>query len=105
MALNPECVRDTLLTIHNEDFGHGWVFYKDSTLLGKYSAKEVVHHVKLFDMVDLVVDVRAIYGKYFDIKGGLSEEGKKFAENISQEGVWEQLMEKFYALPQFGGKK
>lgn len=99
MSLNPECVRDTLLTIHREDFGHGWVFYKDSSLLGKYKEKEIVHHVKLFVMADLVVDVRGIFGNYFDIKGGLSEEGKQFADNINDDDVWTRLMEKFAQLP------
>ena len=93
MSLDMNCVRDVLMTMQEEEVDERWVFYKDSRLLSDYSAKDVIHHVKLCSMVDIVGDVKVYFRKYMDV-GGLTDSGKRFVELISDDKIWSILRAK-----------
>ena len=92
MRLNPDCVRDILLTVEDyTDFTKAIEYKKDQKqfkLLNKYSHNEIVYHISQCNRSGLIDDVEYFDDGDYIIIGDLSPKGHEFIENIRQDTVW-----------------
>lgn len=95
MRLNPDCVRDILLTVEEKcDFSSSWFF--DSSKppdgrLKKYDAAEIAYHLRQCKMSELITA-----GKFYGQGGNLivtdlTPAGHEFLENIRKDTVWNKV--------------
>lgn len=95
MKLNPDCIRDILLTV--EELSNGINFISSATLikqLNKYDPVEIMYHVRQMEMSNLIVlplNSFALDGSYL-IKD-LTPQGHQFIANIRQENNWSRTKE------------
>lgn len=92
MRLNPDCVRDILLTIEETTTFNKFMRYyvNNSTFerLANYTHDEIVYHVRQCKMAQLIVNVTFNDGgDYFSIQD-LSPKGHEFLENIRSDNMW-----------------
>lgn len=92
MKLNPDLVRDLLLTVEDIcDFNHCMEYSKTSTSferLNKYSHDEIVYHVKQCSQNNLIDGVTYYNnGEYFRIND-LTPKGHTFIANIKDDNIW-----------------
>lgn len=94
MQLNPDCVRDVLLTVEeNSDYFNSVTYTKnkfDFYRLKHYSHGEILYHIRQCAMAGLLSGVQ-VYdeGDSVDI-GDLSPDGHKFLANIRQDTIWDK---------------
>ena len=95
MKLNPDCIRDVLMTIEDAtDFSHFVTFDKASDFerLKTYSDDEVRYHIKYCDLSGL------LFGVKWMLRGScliqyLSPSGHEFLENIRSDTNWNRVKE------------
>ena len=98
MKLNPDCIRDILITVEaNTDFNHIYTYLASELpnehYLSKYSNDEVIYHISQCDKSNLIENVN-----YFDAGdmitiSDLSPEGQEFLNNIREDTNWHKTKE------------
>lgn len=96
MKLNPDCIRDILLTVENETNFNNYLEYEKSTyskfkLLAKYNHDEIIYHISQCDKSHLIDDVEYYEVGDFIIIKDLSPEGHKFLADIRSDTVWKHV--------------
>lgn len=96
MRLNPDCIRDILLTVEdNISFGTYMRFdseHKDYPLLTKYESDYVMYHIQQCELSGLLTRVSWFMGPGCLIYD-LSPEGHEFLANIRSEENWSKTKE------------
>lgn len=95
MKLNPDCIRDLLLTAEeNIGFSSGMSFPAETKyeLLTKYSYEETMYHIQQCEMSGFFTKVNWFMGGECYINN-ISPEGHAFLANIRSENVWNKTKE------------
>ncbi len=92
MRLNPDCIRDILLTVESNDFGIHMTLDKLCEKLPNYSRKEIHYCCLKLDQGDLleVMSLPIMGQPMRDIKTikDLTFEGHEFLANIKSDNTW-----------------
>ena len=92
MRLNPDCVRDILLSTEEIcDYHRAFDYYKDegiNTNLQQYSHDEIIYHIKQCELSQLIIDVHYYDGATHISIGDLAPSGHQFLANIRKDTVW-----------------
>ena len=92
MKLNPDCIRDILLTVEElTDFNHYLEYRINSDVfpkLSKYTHEEIIYHIRQCDKSFLILKVN-----YYDAGDcitiqDLSPKGHEFLANIRSDNIW-----------------
>ncbi|SHK39328.1 Hypothetical protein SAMN02745163_03744 [Clostridium cavendishii DSM 21758] len=95
MKLNPDCIRDILLTVEeNTDFSTSMSYNENSSYdkLNKYSQEEIFYHINQCELSGLVTKVEWILGGSFYVRD-LSPSGHEFLSNIRSDTNWSKTKE------------
>ena len=93
MKLNPDCIRDILLTIEeNTDLNSSMDYPNDYDRLSKYSNDEVLYHIKQCELSEFVTDIEWFIGDSCSVEY-LSPEGHEFIANIRLDTNWNKTKE------------
>lgn len=88
MKLNPDCIRDILLTVEDVTSPHVFMNYPDEyPRLSNYSQDEVIYHIKQCDMSGFFTKVSWYIGGGCSIID-LTPDGHKFIADIRSDNVW-----------------
>ena len=92
MQLNPDCIRDILLSVESvTDFSHSFTYKKDTDIndyLKKYSHEEIIYHIRQCSMSNFITNVHYYdCGETISITD-LSPSGHEFLSNIRSDTVW-----------------
>lgn len=93
MRLNPDCVRDILLSIEKTTSYHTSWRYTGETISGleKYTGEEVFYHLRQCDEAGMLLEpywaTRAFQTK------DISPKGHEFLANIRDDSVWNKVKE------------
>lgn len=89
MKLNPDCVRDILLTVEDEVNERCTIILspKNFPRLQKYSEFEVYYHARQCDWCGFLYGAKDCYGEYFIVQD-LTPAGHEFLANVRGESVW-----------------
>lgn len=98
MKLNPDCVRDILLSVEsictcNRIMNYNSDSEDNPKLLRKYSYEEVVYHIKQCEYYRLILDVKYDdndYDKFSIFIKDLSSQGYLFLANIREDNIWNE---------------
>lgn len=97
MRLNPDCIRDILLTIENAtSYTEGWDFDSDSMnepLLASYSLEEIIYHVSQCKKSGLIDGCEIYYAGTSCSVSDLSPYGHQFLSDIRSDTVWNNVKE------------
>lgn len=95
MKLNPDCIRDILLTIEESTTLHNdWSFGENSVnepLLSAYSIEELVYHISQCDKSGLIDGCQFFLGSYSGVVSDLSPHGHQFLSDIRSDTVWNNI--------------
>lgn len=97
MKLNPDCIRDILLTIEaNTDYLSCWDF--DSSCITKkplkrYTFEEVIYHISQCNKSGLIDGCQIYMGGAAGSVQDLSPAGHQFLANIRSDNVWNGVKE------------
>lgn len=89
MKLNPDCIRDILMTLE-EHTGFNTIIRISSDMLGleeKYSYEEIRYHLRQCDWSGMVVDLSLNLSGDCTIRD-ISPKGHEFIANIRKDTVW-----------------
>ncbi|NFL75523.1 DUF2513 domain-containing protein [Clostridium sporogenes] len=93
MRLNPDCIRDILLTVEESTGFNSTMYYPDDyELLSKYSNNEVLYHIKQCELSELITEVSWFIDSACAIHD-LSPEGHKFLADIRSDTTWNKTKE------------
>lgn len=94
MRLNPDCVRDILLTVEEEIVGKRFISLPAPSFerLQKYSDEEVFYHVRQCDLAGMLYKVSPIGQTRFLIQD-LTPNGHEFLANIRKDTIWNKTKE------------
>ncbi len=92
MRLNPDCIRDILLTVEEttayNKFMRYYVGESKFERFNNYTHDEIIYHVKQCKMAHLIINVTFTdNGGYFSIED-LTPKGHEFLENIRSDNMW-----------------
>ena len=92
MKLNPDCIRDILLTVEeHSDFMHATEYKYGNpafSRLNSYSSEEVAYHIMQCEKSQLIYDVHFYdCGESADIRD-LAPKGHEFLANIRENKIW-----------------
>lgn len=101
MKLNPDCIRDILLTVELEtDLKSHFLFYNEShpccdkhndyELLKKYSIDEVLYHLKQCELSNLLFNVKWYKDDSCSVSF-LSPTGHEFLANVRADSIWNDV--------------
>lgn len=97
MKLNPDCIRDILLTVETEcNYNHAFEYEKDSEkskFLVNYSHDEIVYHIRQCSKSGLIDGLKSFDGGDYLLIGDLSPEGHEFISNIRTDTNWNKTKE------------
>ena len=97
MKLNPNCIRDILITVEqHSDFYHQTHYKKELpfSTLSRYSHEEILYHINQCKLSNLINDVHYYdAGNHIDIRD-LTPEGHEFLANIRNNTVWKEIFSK-----------
>ncbi len=97
MRLNPDCIRDILLTVEEKcDFDMPWEYNKDdidSDYLCNYSHNEIVYHIRQAEESRLITGLHYYDGGSSVLISDLSPKGHEFLSNIRSDTVWNDVKE------------
>ena len=92
MKLNPDCIRDILLSIEETtDCDNSFVYESGKThiqRLEKYSDDEVVYHLRQCNMAGLLVGYDFSFGRGYNEAEDLSPAGHEFLAKIRSNSIW-----------------
>ena len=92
MKLNPNCIRDILLTVEDNTGYMKHMIYPESKpypLLDKYDAEEVLYHINQCELTGFFTDVVKFIDRSCTILD-LSPKGHEFLANIRTDENWDQ---------------
>ena len=97
MKLNPDCIRDILLSVEDvtdSEVSFEYDRYEDvPERLKRYSHNEVVYHINQCDFAGLIVGLLSTdCNSYVRIRD-LSPAGHEFLANIRQDSIWNKSKE------------
>lgn len=95
MKLNPDCIRDILLTVEENTSYGKFMSYDTDTEYGRlkpYSDEEVMYHVKQCELSSLITKVTYYMGGGCLIHD-LSPKGHEFIANIRTDTNWNKTKE------------
>lgn len=105
MKLNPECVRDILLTIENYPVPMNLDFYEFSSLLPQYSKDEILYCCKRLHEANYLnlnyITVIKNSKPELDTIGDLTFFGHEFLENIKDDTNWKLVKSKAIQVGSF----
>jgi len=90
MKLNPDCIRDILLTVEeNTDHQRRMVYHKGDKfpLLNSYCSNEVVYHIQQCDYAGYFIGFQKYIGGAYRIND-LSPKAHEFLANIRSDENW-----------------
>lgn len=94
MKLNPDCIRDILLTVEDTTDLNNWLNYpkekEQCPLLSKYEENEVKYHINQCYMQNLIICDTPDLSYSFIIKD-LSPMGHSFIADIRSDTVWKKV--------------
>ena len=95
MKLNPDCVRDVLLSIESvTDCNTVWKYQKDKCIpnfLLTYSHEEIVYHVKQCKLANLITNLKQ-YDMYTALfVNDLTPAGHQFLDFARSSTIWEKV--------------
>ena len=92
MRLNPECIRDLLLTVEDTTtISNAMEYYIDQDnfpRLANYSHEEILYHIRQCKMAELITNAHFYDGGDLVIIPDLSPKGHEFLENIRSDNMW-----------------
>lgn len=91
MKLNPDCIRDILLSVEDAcDFNKKLIYSRDTDIqrLQKYSHDEIIYHTRQCKLSELIIGSKMFDGGESCIIGDLSPAGHEFLANIRKDTVW-----------------
>lgn len=92
MRLNPDCVRDILLTIEKTVTFHDCLEYQINDhkfeRLNDYTHDEIIYHIRQCEMSNLIFGVHYYDGGENTLIQDLSPKGHEFLENIRSDNMW-----------------
>ena len=92
MRLNPDCVRDILLTVEEVTCFNRILWYKinenDFPLLLKYSHEELIYHIRQCKLSNLILGVKFYDSGDSASISDLSPYGHKFLADIRSDNIW-----------------
>jgi hypothetical protein len=91
LRLNPDCVRDILLSVEEIcDYHNVFDYYENNTEfnLANYSHEEIIYHIKQCELSGLIMNVRYYDGATHISIGDLTPSGHQFLANIRKDTVW-----------------
>ena len=94
MKLNPDCIRDILLTVEDHsDFYHQTEYKHESPFerLQKYTHDEIVYHIMQCEQSGLIYDVHYYDGGYHTDIRDLSPAGHEFLANIRNDSFFNKI--------------
>lgn len=90
MQLNPDCIRDILLTVEaNEDMEYPGKY----ELLDKYDCQEVIYHLKQCHMEGFFSEMTTYLFDDYTVEG-LSPQGHDAVAKIRSEKAWKKVLKK-----------
>lgn len=95
MKLNPNCIRDILITVEeNSDFIHQTEYRKGTCFkhFQDYSHEEIIYHIKQCELSGLIYDVHYYDAGSCILIRDLSPIGHEFLTNIRNDAVWKKLL-------------
>lgn len=97
MKLNPDCIRDILLTVENKSsFNTIWDYQKEdhqNELLENYSHDEIAYHIRQCSLSGFLNGVNYYDGGDNILVGDLTPEGHQFLANIRSNTNWNKTKE------------
>ena len=97
MKLNPNCIRDILITVEEHSDFHHQTEYKEEEQfdsLSAYSHEEIIYHIRQCEESGLIFDVHYYSGgTHIDVRD-LSPKGHEFLANIKNDSVWKKTLSK-----------
>lgn len=96
MKLNPDCVRDILLSAEDKcDFLKPWDYHNGETnfYLKNYSHEEIAYHIRQCELSRLLEAVEYNNGGDWITITDLTPDGHKFLADIRSDTVWKDVKE------------
>lgn len=95
MKLNPDCIRDILLTVEEEtDYSKLWSFgIRDdpNDKLSAYSYDEIIYHVSQCNQSGFISGYKDYDGGEEFVVGDLTPKGHQFLADIRSDTVWSDI--------------
>lgn len=94
MKLNPDCVRDVLLTVEEEtDFNQMWTYTFETIpkTLSPYSHQEIIYHIAQCEKSSLIDGFKSYDDGDMIVVGDLTPDGHEFLANIRSETLWRDV--------------
>lgn len=95
MRLNPDCVRDILLTVEeNADFSSYWEFDISDVANGQlanYSPEEIIYHISQCKKADLIDGCQFYDIGESGVVSDLTPKGHQFLADIRSDTVWKDV--------------
>lgn len=92
MKLNPDCIRDILLTVEEEcGYNKPWIYYCDGCqpeLLSHYTSDEISYHIIQCAKSELIDGLKCYDSGESLFISDLTPEGHKFIANIRSDNNW-----------------
>lgn len=92
MKLNPDSIRDILLTVEElTDFNHYLEYRINSDVfpkLSKYTHEEIIYHIRQCELSNLIYNVHYYDGGENIIIQDLSPKGHEFLSNVRSDSIW-----------------
>jgi hypothetical protein len=92
MKLNPDCIRDILITIESMEYGKAYALKKLCTELPQYSAEELNYHsIKLIEAGFLNADSVHVNNSFIPQISriyDLTFAGHQFLANVRSDNIW-----------------
>lgn len=92
MKLNPDCIRDILLTVEEKSgYNKPWIYYCDGCqpeLLSRYSSDEIGYHIVQCAKSELIDGLKYYDGGESLLISDLTPEGHEFVANIRSDNNW-----------------
>ena len=92
MKLNPDCIRDVLLTAEEKcGYNKPWIYYSDGcqpTLLSRYPPDEICYHIIQCSKSELIDGLKRYDGGNSILINDLTPQGHEFIANIRSDTNW-----------------
>ena len=97
MKLNPDCIRDILITVEeHSDFSNQTEYKAEQPFetLSQYSHEEIIYHIRQCENSDLIYGVNYYDGGCHTDILDLSPKGHEFLANMRNDSVWKKVISK-----------
>lgn len=104
MKLNPDCIRDILLSVEDAcDFNKKLIYSRDTDIqrLQKYSHDEIIYHIRQCKLSELIIGSKMFDGGESCIIGDLSPAGHELLAKIRDNHRWKDVKKGLTAVRDF----